>query len=147
MNLFGVSRETVLGNVVRNLHAKFHRINWIRKCFQIGKTKSLLQKQKPRILVMERFWYNSKSRKDLSFLFYFEMLFSATYLYCSGESINNTGKGFLHWKSFHIDFEKCHFGKLLLSDIYSHAIGAIQVFLEKIRMGTAIALVRTITSN
>jgi len=35
----------------------------------------------------------------------------------------------LHWKALQIDLEKCHFGKLLLSDIYSLGSGAAQVFI------------------
>jgi len=49
------------------------------------------------------------------------MRFSSTYIYCPGESTIHSGKGLLHWKALQIDFEKCHFGKRLLSDIYSLA--------------------------
>ena len=38
----------------------------------------------------------------------------------------DSGKGLLHWKALQIEFEKCHFGKQLLSEIYSLA----QVYIE-----------------
>ena len=38
------------------------------------------------------------------------MQFSATYLYCPGESVCNSGKGLLRWKAPQINFEKCHLG-------------------------------------
>ena len=46
----------------------------------------------------------------------------------------------LHWKALQIDFETCQFGKRLLSDIYSQASGAAQVFLGKIRAATVVAV-------
>jgi len=38
---FGVSYKTVLGNVVRKLHAKFHRTSLIRKYLKSGERKVL----------------------------------------------------------------------------------------------------------
>ena len=70
------------------------------------------------------------------------MQFSATYLHCVGESINNSGKELLYWKTLQIDFEKCHLGKRLLSDICSLASGATQVFFGETRAATAIAAPR-----
>ena len=49
-----VSRKTVLGNVVRKLHTKFHRASLIRRRFKIQETRSLTIKQK--ILFLERFY-------------------------------------------------------------------------------------------
>ena len=96
----GFFRKTVLGNVVRKLHAKFHWGSLIRKCFKIGGAKSLPKKQKKRkILILEQFWHIYRSRKNHIFS-NFEIEFSATYWYRPGESINNLGKGLLHWKSF-----------------------------------------------
>ena len=56
----------------------------------------------------------SKWRKNLNFL-NSEMPFFTTYLYCPGETIIQSGKGFLHRKALYIDFEKCNFGKRLLT--------------------------------
>ena len=42
----GFLEKKVLENVVRKLLVKFHRASLIRKCFQIGGTKSLTKKQK-----------------------------------------------------------------------------------------------------
>ena len=50
---FGVSRKTVLGNVVRKLHAKIDRASFIRKCFKTRGTKTPTKKQK--IIFLERF--------------------------------------------------------------------------------------------
>ena len=47
------------------------------------------------------------------------------------------GKGLLHWKPLPIDFEKCHFGKLFLSDIYSFASSAPKFFFGKFGAATA----------
>ena len=76
------------------------------KCFKIGGTKSLTHKQK--ILVLERFCYISKSRKNLSFS-NLEMQVSATYLYYPGEPIIHSGKGLLHWKA--LRERDCSIGK------------------------------------
>ena len=51
----GVSRKTVLRNIVRKLHvyAEFHQASLIRKCFIIGQTESFTKKLK--ILFLEQF--------------------------------------------------------------------------------------------
>ena len=40
-----VSRKPDLGNVVRKLHQKFHRVSFIRKRFKIGVIQNLTMKQ------------------------------------------------------------------------------------------------------
>ena len=60
---FWVCQKTVLGNVIRKLHAKLHRVSLINKCFQIGENKSLTKKQK--ILFLERSWHISDNLQFL----------------------------------------------------------------------------------
>ena len=56
----------------------------IINCFKIEGAKCLTKKKKKqKIVFLERFWHNSKSRKNLCFS-NFEMRFSVTYSYCPG---------------------------------------------------------------
>ena len=64
--------------------------------------------------------------------------------------INHSVQLFLHWKALQIDFEKCHFGKLLLADIYS--LAALVFFGEfffvgKIGATAAVAVARLLTNK
>ena len=80
------SRETVLENVVRKSHAKFHSHN-----FKIEKKKNVRRSR--RFYFWSDFGFFPNHVKKTK---YFEMRFLA--MYCPGESINNSGKG-LHIKS------------------------------------------------
>ena len=82
-----------MGNTVRKLHAKVHRGNLIKKRFKIGG-----------IPFLERFGHISKSIKNQSYS-NFEIWFSATCLYCPGESTIHPRKGLLHRKAFQIYFD------------------------------------------
>ena len=54
-------------------------------------------KKKQKILFLDRLCH-----KNLCFS-NFELQFSATYSYCTGDSINNSGKELLNWKALQID--------------------------------------------
>ena len=68
------------------------------------------------------------------------MRFQTTYSYCPEESINNSGKRLLHWQALQKDFEKCHFRKRLLSDVYFSPAVPAKCFFEKIEAAAAAAV-------